>query len=227
MRYVTYYRVSTKNQGGDGLGIQSQKDSVKNFLRPRDEVIEEFIEVESGRKVNRQELLKAIELCKETKATLLIAKLDRLARNAQFVLSLRDSGVKFKCVDNPEANNLTIGLLAILAQDEVERISDRTTKALSVIKDKISKGIPHYSKTGRLVTKLGNNNLTDEARVKAIESVKRKAKENKNNKLAKAFIQLMLQTTEDLNEIVSALNENGFKTSRGKTFSRTQVKRLC
>lgn len=134
--YISYYRVSTQKQGETELGLEAQKSSVKAFLSKQDSLIAEYQEVESGKKNNRLELLKAIEHCKTTNSTLLIAKLDRLSRNVQFIYTLRDSNVNFICCDMPDANSVTIGILAVLAQEERERTSDRTKKALEELKKK-------------------------------------------------------------------------------------------
>ena len=152
----------------------------------------------------------AIELCKKHKATLLIAKLDRLARNVSFVSSLMDSKVNFTAVDNPNASNLTIHILSAVAQDEAKTISKRIKSALA-----------------QSEKKLGNpQNLTEEARLKAIESIKHKANHNPHNKRALGFVSLMDYKNMKLREVAEALNSNGFVTSTGKQFSTTQVIRL-
>src|SRR6056297_1708444 len=131
-KFIAYYRVSTKQQGASGLGLEAQKTAVKNFIHSRgaSEIPPPFTEIESGKNDDRQELRKAISRCKETGATLLIAKLDRLSRNASFIFTLRDelqqAGVDFIACDMPEANTLTIGIMATMAQHEREIISKRT-----------------------------------------------------------------------------------------------------
>ena len=134
-KWVAYYRVSTAKQGQSGLGLEAQKSAVASYLNGgRWTVLAEFTEVESGKDNHRPELAKALQLCKLTGATLVIAKLDRLSRNAHFLLGLQESGVEFVCADMPEANKLTIGLLAIVAQHEREQISARTKAALAAAK---------------------------------------------------------------------------------------------
>src|SRR3954470_21772056 len=153
MRTVAYYRVSTDKQGRSGLGLDAQKAAVKAFLDGKGwPSLAEFAEVESGRRVDRPELAKALEACRRTGATLVIAKLDRLSRNASFLLSLRDAGVEFVATDMPHANRLTVGIMALVAEDEAERISARTKAALAAAR---ARG-----------TKLGTPNLTDDARAK-------------------------------------------------------------
>jgi DNA invertase Pin-like site-specific DNA recombinase len=134
-RLVAYERVSTARQGASGLGLEAQRKVIEEFAISRGaEVLARFTEVESGRKADRPELLKALHLAKVTGGTLVIAKLDRLSRNAAFLLALRDSGVRFVAVDMPEANDLTVGIMALVAQSERQAISRRTKEALAVAK---------------------------------------------------------------------------------------------
>ena len=117
MRIIGYERVSTARQGASGLGIEAQRQAIEGSWRSRKAtLIARFTEVESGRNPDRPELSKALHLAKVTGATLVIAKLDRLSRNAAFLLTLRDSGVRFAAVDLPEANDLTVGIMALVAQ---------------------------------------------------------------------------------------------------------------
>ena len=134
-RFVAYERVSTARQGASGLGLEAQRNSINGYAASRDaEVLARFTEVESGRNPNRPELGRALHLAKVTGAILVIAKLDRLSRNAAFLLTLRDSGVRFLAVDMPEANDITVGIMALVAQAEREAISRRTKEALAVAK---------------------------------------------------------------------------------------------
>ena len=130
-KYVAYYRVSTQRQGQSGLGLEGQQAAVESFCQP----VESFTEVETGtNKRQRPELQRAIAACKRLGATLVIAKLDRLARNVYFVSGLMESGVEFVACDNPQANRLTIHILAAVAEDEALRISERTKAALAAYK---------------------------------------------------------------------------------------------
>lgn len=134
-RLVADERVSTARQGASGLGLEAQRKVIEDFAASRGaEVLARFTEVESGRKADRPELAKALHVAKVTGATLVIAKLDRLSRNAAFLLALRDSGVRFVAVDMPEANDLTVGIMALVAQAEREAISRRTKEARAVAK---------------------------------------------------------------------------------------------
>src|SRR3954469_22234666 len=125
-KFVAYYRVSTARQGRSGLGLDAQKKAVADYLDGgKWTLLREFTEVESGKDDSRPELAKALHLAGVTGATLVIAKLDRLSRNAAFLLTLRDSGAKFVAADMPDANALTVGVLALIAQHEREAISKR------------------------------------------------------------------------------------------------------
>jgi DNA invertase Pin-like site-specific DNA recombinase len=132
--YVPYYRVSTARQGQSGLGLEAQRAAVATFVGDPSQLLGEFVEIESGKKNQRPQLLAAIAAARAAGATLLIAKLDRLSRNAGFIFALRDSGVTFVCCDMPDANTLTVGLFAVIAQHEREMISKRTIDALTAKK---------------------------------------------------------------------------------------------
>jgi len=134
-KVVAYYRVSTDRQGRSGLGLEAQRAAVEGFIRERGgELVAEFTEVESGKRDDRPALTRALRAAKLSAAKLVIAKLDRLSRNAAFLLTLRDSGVRFVAVDMPEADNLTVGILALVAEREREMISARTRAALQAAK---------------------------------------------------------------------------------------------
>jgi DNA invertase Pin-like site-specific DNA recombinase len=132
--FVAYYRVSTTKQGESGLGLEAQREAVARHL-DSGVLLAEFTEVESGkRSANRPQLMAALDMCKRKKATLLIAKLDRLARNVHFISGLMEAGVEFIAADNPHANKMTIQLLAVFAEHEREQISARTKAALQAAK---------------------------------------------------------------------------------------------
>lgn len=210
-RYVAYYRVSTKKQGESGLGLEAQRVAVVGFVKGP--IVAEFTEVESGKRDQREQLQLAIERSKKDGAVLVIAKLDRLSRNASFIFALRDSGVNFQCVDMPDANTLTVGIFATLAQHERELISSRTKAALAAKK---AQG-----------AQLGSpNNLTNEARLKGAHAYRKRAANNENNRRAKAMISMMLSSGKNYVQIAEQLNLAGFRTARGCQFQATQVMRL-
>lgn len=209
--YIAYYRVSTKKQGNSGLGIEAQKTTVRQFIKDNGNLLDEYVEVESGKKDNRAELNKAINKCKETGSTLIIAKLDRLSRNYDFIFSLKNSKVKFVCCDLPDANTLTIGIMASLAQYERELISDRIKKALNEKK-----------KQGH---KLGSpNNLNDKARQKAHKAKSEKANNNEINKNIFNIAYHMKLTGLGYRKIANYLNNENYKTVNGKSFTPMTVK---
>lgn len=212
MKYIAYYRVSTDKQGESGLGLEAQRTDVRRFIQPEN-IDLELTEIESGKKAQRPVLNQAIELCRKHGATLLIAKLDRLARNVSFVSTLMKSGIKFIAVDMPSATELTIHIYSAIAEDEAKRISKRTKDALAVKK---AQGI-----------KLGSpQNLTNASRELAIKSIKSKAVNNENNIRAKAMINLLKANGLTLQAIANELNASGFKTSKGGQFMPMQIKRL-
>lgn len=135
MRAVAYFRVSTQRQGASGLGLNAQRETVRLFLAGNGwPPVAEFVEIESGTKNARPQLAAALDACRLYGAKLVIAKLDRLARNAAFLLSLRDGGVDVVACDMPEANRLTVGIMALVAEHEAEAISARTKAALQAAK---------------------------------------------------------------------------------------------
>lgn len=133
-RFVTYFRVSTQRQGASGLGLEAQQEAVRQYLNGGDwSVVGEFVEIESGRKTDqdRPKLREALGICKKEGAVLLVAKLDRLARSVHFISGLMRAGVRFVAVDMPEANELTVHIMAAFAEHEAKRISQRTKGALA------------------------------------------------------------------------------------------------
>jgi len=131
--YIAYYRVSTDKQGQSGLGLDAQREAVARHIGQA-ELVAEFTEVESGRKNDREQLAHALSLAKRTKATLVIAKLDRLARNVHFISGLLESSVPFVCADMPEADRTFLQMMAVFAEWEARKISERTKAALAQVK---------------------------------------------------------------------------------------------
>ena len=148
-RYIVYKRVSTKKQGESGLGLEAQESAIQKIIKPGDEILLSFTEAESGKKNKRPELLKAIQACKELNATLLVAKLDRLSRNAGFLFTLRDSGLKILIADMPQADELMIGIMAVVADWEGKRITQRIKEALQAKRERGEKMGTIANLTGR------------------------------------------------------------------------------
>lgn len=207
--YVAYLRVSTTKQGVDGLGIAAQEQAIKAY---NGNVIAQYVEVESGKRKDRPELLKALDHCKLTGSTLIVAKLDRLARNAHFISCLMESKVDFVCCDMPEANTLTIRIMAAIAEHEAKAISARTKAALAAAK---ARGV-----------KLGNPNLTSEGRsigsTRGIESIKEKAASDALR--VRPTIEALQAKGLSLRGIAAELNTMSVKTPRGKLWTATAVK---
>ena len=210
-KFVAYYRVSTTKQGINGLGMDSQKELIKNYLNGGNwELIGEFSEVESGKNNHREELQKAIALCRKSKAKLIIAKLDRLARNAAFLLNLRDSGVDFVAVDMPHADKFTVGIMALVAEKERDLISQRTKDGLAAAK---RRGI-----------KLGNPNPAQAIKFALAANMRRADRYAEN--LLPVVREIQKVGIETLSGIANCLNVRGFKTPRGKVFAPQSVKNL-
>lgn len=129
--FIAYFRVSTDRQGRSGLGLDAQREAVKSYVAGHGSIAEEFTEVESGKRNERPQLALALTACRRQSAVLVIARLDRLARNLAFIANLMESGVDFVAVDMPQANHLTMHILAAVAEDEGKRISTRTRDALA------------------------------------------------------------------------------------------------
>lgn len=231
-KYIAYYRVSTARQGKTGLGLQAQQNAVQNYISGKGETIAEFTEVESGtRKKKRVEIYKAIELAKLENAILIVAKLDRLARDVEFTSALFNGKVDFICCDNPNANKLTIQLLSVIAENEAEAISTRIIDALAVKKEKIKKGI-YINKDGSMMKpingeyRLGNPNGFGSYQKKGVEKIKQNALENKANIQAMDIICSARKEGMTFQQIADKLNKLQYTTRRGKQFNPIQVLRL-
>jgi DNA invertase Pin-like site-specific DNA recombinase len=211
--FVAYYRVSTTKQGESGLGLEAQRESVGRFLSLRqagsDQPIAEFTEVESGkRSKNRPQLLAAIELCKAKKAVLVVAKLDRLARNVHFITGLEESKVAFIAVDMPDANELTVHIFAVMAQHEANLISQRTKAALAVLKAQgVKLGNKRWSESIGLATQAKTK--TAQAPPPAVLTM---IKKHRDEGMA-------------LKAIADQLNALGIKTPQGKAWYAMTVQR--
>jgi DNA invertase Pin-like site-specific DNA recombinase len=218
-RLEAYERVSTTRQGASGLGLEEQSKVIEDFATSRGaEILVRLNEVESGRKANRPVLAKALHLAKVTGATLVIAKLEWLSRNAAFLLALRDSGVRFVAVDMPEANDLTVGIMALVAQAECEAISRRTKEALAVAK---ARGV-----------KLGNPNGAQSLRSAGKGGAALRAAVSANvaafaADLAPVLADVRAAGHSSPRAIAAELAARGIRTRRGGRWGVGNVKMLC
>lgn len=200
---AAYLRVSTQRQGQSGLGLEAQRQAIKTLLG--DEPFEEFIEVESGKKSKRPKLEEAISYCRKHKTRLVIAKLDRLARNVHFISGLMETGIDFIAADMPNADRFMLHVYAAMAEEEGRRISERTKVALMAAK-------------GRGV-KLGVNGrrLAEKNRIEAMIFAKT---------IERGIARLNLPTDSSLRCIADALNAAGIKTAKGCAWHGTSVSRV-
>ena len=204
MQYIAYYRVSTQRQGQSGLGLEAQQHAVQGY-----DIIAEYTEVESGKNNNRPELARALAHAKEAGATLLIAKLDRLARNVHFITGLLEAGVPIQCADMPEADRTFLQMAAVFAEWEGRRISDRTKAALAAAKRRgVKLGSPDPAKGGA-----------------ATASVRRDATA-KVAPQAMPVITALRAAGQSLRAIASALNEAQIPTAMGGQWHASSVRNL-
>lgn len=214
--FVSYLRVSTGKQERSGLGLEAQRKAVTDYLNGGHwTLIREFVETESGKRDDRPALVEALTLCRIYGATLVIAKLDRLSRDAHFLLSLQKAGVRFVAVDMPFADAFTVGILAMVAQKEREMIAVRTKDALAAAK---ARGV-----------KLGGDrgNLPAVAAKGALASVVARSKKAKERASDLApMIASMTAEGLSLSQIANALNQQNISTARGGKWQATQVSRV-
>ena len=214
-QYVAYLRVSTQKQGFSGLGLEAQREIIQKYLRDKTPVAE-YVEIESGRKKDRPKLKEALSLCRKTEATLIVAKLDRLARNVSFLSNLLENDVEIVFCDFPQANKMMLHILSAISQYEAELIAARTKSALQAKK--------------AMGFRLGNpEHLMDkheQAIRSSIRTCREKADNNPNNRRAVAMLRTLLKEEHTLQEVADILNREGFVTSRGCRFSNSTVYKL-
>jgi DNA invertase Pin-like site-specific DNA recombinase len=204
-----YLRVSTKQQGESGLGIEGQRFAIKHAGLSGTE----FVEIESGKSTKRPQLAAAMAHCRASGGSLIVAKLDRLARNVQFCFELKNSGVAIRALDVPEFNTLTVGIFATVAQHEAERISERTRAALAA----------RCARTGVVH---GARNLNPERRAMGTAARIEAARENANNRRAASYASTLRLMGWSYGKIADHLNSSGFESSTGKSFAPTTVRRV-
>lgn len=209
-KFISYLRVSTQTQHLSGLGEIAQQNAIQKYVNGKGDILQQFKEVESGKRTDRPQLKEAIEASKTHSATLIVSKLDRLGRKASHLFAIRDSGIDIIVCDMPDLNTLNFGIFATMAQHEREIISKRTSEALK------AKGYKGQVK-----------NFSQKGRIKGAEAMKAKARHNDNNQRAKRLISALIESGKSKAECLRELNRCGFKTSRGKEFqSITQINRL-
>lgn len=216
-KFIAYYRVSTQRQGKSGLGLEAQREAVTSFLNGgRWTLVAEIKEIESGKNSNRPKLAQALSLCRIHRATLLVAKLDRLARNVAFISALMESGVKFRAVDMPEVNEMVIHILASVAQGEAKAISDRTKAALAAAR---ARGTVLGGLRWDITT------VGEQGREAALEARQAKAASYRADILP-VIKEKQRQGAATLQAIADALNADGTPAPRGGEWSPVQVSRI-
>jgi DNA invertase Pin-like site-specific DNA recombinase len=216
-KFVAYYRVSTARQGQSGLGLEAQRTAVEDFLDGGNwQLVAEVVEVESGKRSDRPKLQEALRLCRLHNATLIIAKLDRLARNVAFISNLMESGVEFTAVDFPQANRLTVHILAAVAEHERDMIATRTKAALAAAK----------ARGRKLGGDRGNFGLIRDCGHPASVTV-RSAKANKRATDLTPIIRELQSSGASLHAVAAELTNRGIETPRNSgAWRAAQVKRV-
>lgn len=215
-RFVSYLRVSTAKQGAQGLGVEAQREAVRKFVEGvgAAPILAEYVEVESGKRDDRPQLARALEHCNLSGARLVVAKLDRLSRDAAFLLGLQKARVEFKAADAPD-DEFSVGILALVAQHERKLISERTKAALAAAK--------------RRGTKLGNPNgaahLKGRGNAEAVAGIKAKA-DAKAGSFRAVIAALRAEGVTSAQGMAREFNARGFMTPRGGAWTATGVIRL-
>ncbi len=213
--YVTYYRVSTQRQGRSGLGLDAQRAAVRAYIASAGgTVLASFTEVESGKLNDRPQLDAALRRCRQTRATLLVAKLDRLSRNAAILLALSESGVRFVAADLPDMNELVVNIMAVIAQQERKAISERTKAALAAAK---ARG-----------AQLGNPStlVHSKATARRASQAAQQAAQSRAVELRDVVEDARAQGATSLRQLAAHLNGLSITTPRGGTWAAASVARL-
>jgi DNA invertase Pin-like site-specific DNA recombinase len=219
-KFISYLRVSTARQGASGLGLEAQREAVSRYLNGgKWQLIQEVVEVESGKRNDRPAIAEALRLCRLHKATLVIAKLDRLARNVYFISSLMESDVDFIACDFPEANRLTVHILAAVAEHEAAMISSRTKAALMAAK---ARGVTLGGQRGsqkRMASMAAKG-------TRASVTVRQQAADKRRDDLLPVIADFRAKGAKSLRSIAARLNEAGLTAARGGPWTAVQVSRI-
>ena len=213
-KFVAYYRVSTKKQGMSGLGLDAQRESIARYIaNAGGKLAAEHVEVESGKLNDRPKLKLALAACRVHGATLIVAKLDRLARNAAFVCAFLDSGCEFVAADFPQANRMLLQMMSVIAEYEAKLISERTKAALARSKKALGGDRGNILDIQRKGSKAGN-------------AVRSAAAQQRAADLAPIIAEVRSAGAVSLSEIAEALNQRQIPTARGGEWSPVQVMRV-
>jgi DNA invertase Pin-like site-specific DNA recombinase len=218
-KLIAYFRVSTAKQGQSGLGLEAQEATVKAYAKATGgSIVRTFSEIETGKSSERPELLKALAHAKRTGSKLVIAKLDRLSRNVYFTSYMMESGVDFIACDMPNANRLTVHIMAAVAEQEAKAISERTKAALAAYK----------ARGGILGAALTGSALTPEARAKGTSASTTRAAAKAREAFADLLPEIKAMKAKGLalRAIADELNKAGHTTAKGSAWSQVQVKRV-
>lgn len=217
-KLVEYRRVSTDKQGQSGLGLEAQRTAVESYAKSiGGAIVASFVEVESGKRCDRPELAKALARAKALKATLVVAKLDRLARNVAFVSALMESGVDFVACDNPHANRLTVHILAAVAEDEARRISERTKNALAARR---ARGLP----LGAEMVECRNLSVQAASKGRCDGALAQVKAADEHLAPVLPMMRELRASGATLQAIADKLNSDGYSTRRGGQYGKVQVK---
>lgn len=216
-KFVGYLRVSTARQGRSGLGLAAQRECIAAHLQSvGGKLAAEFTEIESGKRNNRPQLARALAACRIHGAVLIVAKLDRLARNNAFVANLLESGCEFVAADFPQANRMMLQLMSVIAEYEAKLISDRTRAALAqAVKRGVQVG--GYADNCAEIAHKGN---------KASAQVRSAAAQQRAKDLAPVIAEIRSAGATSLAQIAEGLNSKGICTPRGSEWSPAQVYRV-
>jgi DNA invertase Pin-like site-specific DNA recombinase len=224
MKAIAYYRVSTKQQGKSGLGLDGQREALEQFIgQQQGDIIGQYREVETGKRADRPELLKAIAHAKRSKAVLVVAKLDRLSRNVAFLSRLMESGVDFVACDNPHANRFTCHILASVAEFEAQQISDRTKAALASAK---RRGIKlGSSRPNHWAGREDRRRAGAQKGAVAAGQVHREQAQDAYGDLYAVVLEARAKG-QTLRQIAAQLNTEGHTTRNGRPWNQVQVLRV-